>query len=95
MQLDVFHGLWEVYHGLSPRPGSDEGLSKENPDALGRVEQKAVRKYPVGTHGEHGFADAGAGAPIESYGVIYEFHDRCLRARHLDGDCEELNLKAK
>ena len=37
-----------------------------------------------------GFADA-AGNVVESEGVIYDFHDRYWRARHPDGDWEELN----
>lgn len=88
LQLDVFHALWEAYHGPSLKRRPEEGPSKEDRDTLRREE--ALRKYPVGTHVRRAFADP-AGRIVESDGVIYDFHDRYWRARHPDGDWEELN----
>ena len=55
LQLDVFHALWEAYHGPSVRSKPEEGPDKEERDAVRREE--ALRKYPVGTHVRRGFAD--------------------------------------
>lgn len=84
----MFHALWEAYHGPDHRPRPEEGPSKAERDAIRREE--ALRKYPVGTHVRRGFADAG-GKVVESDGVIYDFYDRYWRARHPDGDWEDLN----
>ena len=88
LQLDVFHALWEAYHGPDRRPRPAVGPSKEERDALRREE--SLRKYPVGTRVRRAFADA-AGNVVESDGVIFDFQDLYWRIRHPDGDWEELN----
>ena len=88
LQLDVFHALWEAYHGPDRRSRPAVGSGKEERDALRREE--SLRKHPVGTRVRRAFAGA-AGNVVESDGVIFDFQDLCWRIPHPDGDWEERN----
>ena len=88
LQLDVFHALWEAYHGSHCQPRPPTAPSKSERDALSR--ELALMRHPVGTKVRRGFAD-GTGYIKEDTGVVYDFCVPYWRVRYPDGDWEELN----
>lgn len=90
LQLDVFHALWEAYHGPDkarrppgiPTRGEREVASRED----------ALRQYPLGTKVGREFADSEGNLKI-FYGTVYDFCDPHWRVEYPDGDWEELTKR--
>ena len=88
LQLDVFHGMWEVYQVADYSPNPDGIPSKGERRARSREE--ALTRQPVGTQVKREFTDD-MGEPTAFTGMIHDPNEPFGRVRSPDGGWEELN----
>ena len=88
LQLDVFHALWERYHGADHRARPPGMPTREEKPAASR--EVALKAFPIGTKVRREFADI-RGKRRVFVGKVYDFSDPYWRVRYPDGDWEELN----
>ena len=90
LQLDVFHALWEDYHGkdVAPRPAGPPTRGER--EVATRAE--ALREFPLGTAVCRELTD-GSGNIITNRGKVCDFFDPYWRVEFSDGDWEELTRR--
>ena len=94
--LDVFHALWETYHGAECQARPTSTLTRKERDGIDR--EHALKQHPVGTVIWREFADA-EGNKKRHLSKVFDYKSPYWRVRYADGDWEELNereiLKAR
>ena len=90
LQLDVFHAMWEHYHGPSRAPRPAGAPSRSERDVATRT--KALREFPIGTEVGRELTDQGGHAVIRK-GRVCDFGDPYWRVEYPDGDWEELSRR--
>ena len=90
LQLDVFHAMWEDYHGpgVAPRPAG--------PPTRGEREvatrEDALKEFPLNTEVGRELMDQDGNAILRR-GKICDFYDPYWRVEFSDGDWEELTRR--
>jgi len=93
LQLDVFHALYEDYHGDDMPDSAKRPAGEPSRGERERVSaEEALRLYPKGTLVGREFADAEGNTKVFR-GKVYGFSDPYWRVRYSDGDWEELNRR--
>ena len=96
LQLDVFHALWETYHGAECQARPTSTLTRKEREGIDR--EHALKQHPVGTVIWREFADA-EGNKKRHLSKVFDYKSPYWRVRYADGDWEELNerdiLKAR
>eukprot|EP00752_Nemacystus_decipiens_P016023 g14325.t1 len=90
LQLDVFHALWEDYHGpdIAPRPpGAPTRGEREV-----ATREAAVKEFPLNTEVGRELQDNN-GNVIITRGKVCDFYDPYWRVEFSDGDWEELTRR--
>ena len=83
LHLDVFHALWESYHGAGDRPRQPGVSTKGQTETAAR--QEALKTNPIGNKVRKEFADFLVRRKT-FIGAMYGFSDPYWRVRYLDGD---------
>eukprot|EP00752_Nemacystus_decipiens_P005076 g4607.t1 len=90
LQLDVFHTLWEDYHGpdIAPRPpGAPTRGEREV-----ATREAALKEFPLNTEVGRELQDNNANVII-TRGKVCDFYDPYWRVEFSDGDWEELTRR--
>ena len=88
LQPDVFHVLWETYHGAECRARQTSTLTRKERDGIDR--EHALKQHTVGTVIWREFADA-EGNKKRHLSKVLDYKSPYWRVRYADGDWEELN----
>ena len=96
LQLDVFHPLWETYHGAECQARPPATLTRKKRDGIYR--EHALKQHPVGTVIWRKFTDA-EGNKKRHLSKVFDYKSPYWRVWYADGDWEKLNereiLKAR
>ena len=90
LQLDVFHALWEDYHGTAAAPRPPGPPSRGEREVATR--EQALQEFPLNTEVGRELLDKN-GNTIVSRGKICDFYDPYWRVEFSDGDWEELTRR--
>lgn len=88
LQFDVFHVMWEDYHGraTAPRPAGSPSRGEREVTTW----TQAVEEFPCGTEVGRELTDQESNIVLSS-GRVCDFYDPYWRVEFSDNDWEELN----
>ena len=90
MQLDVFHAMYEDYHGVDAAPRPAGPLARSERDVASR--EQARQPFPIGTQIGREFADREGHLKVFR-AAVFDYCDPYLRVEYPDGDWEELTKR--
>jgi len=90
LQLDVFHALWEDYHGPDDAPRPPGSPTRGEREVATR--EAALQEFPLGTEVGRELHDLD-GNVVVSRGKVCDFCDPYWRVEFGDGDWEELTRR--
>ena len=85
LQLDVFHALYEVYHGEEAAPRLAGPPTRGEREVASR--EQALRLFPIGTPVGREFVD-NEGHPKTFKATVFDYCDPYWRVEYPDGDWE-------
>ena len=88
LQQDVFHALWETYHGTECQKRSTSTLTRKERAWIHR--ERTLKQHPVGTVIWREFADA-EGNKKRYLSKVFDYKSPYWRVWYADGDWEELH----